>query len=65
MTFELFARAAIELLSGESRSDLPLLLAPLTRDFRHKTGLTRFLPATHLLDRRRSATDADRVAGVR
>jgi molybdopterin molybdotransferase len=46
VTFELFARAALELLSGESRTDLPLIVAPLTRDFRHKTGLTRFLPAT-------------------
>ena len=46
VTFELFARAAVELLGGQSLSELPLLLAPLTRDFRHKTGLTRFLPAT-------------------
>jgi len=46
VTFELFARAALELLGGEARADLPLILAPLTRDFHHKTGLTRFLPAT-------------------
>jgi molybdopterin molybdotransferase len=46
VTFELFARAALELLGGESRSELPLGAAVLTRDFRHKTGLTRFLPAT-------------------
>lgn len=46
VTFELFARAALELLGGQSQSDLPLLLARLTRDFRHKTGLTRFLPAS-------------------
>ncbi|MBZ5591901.1 MAG: molybdopterin molybdotransferase MoeA [Acidobacteriia bacterium] len=46
VTFELFARAALELLGGEARAELPLMLAPLTRDFRHKTGLTRFLPAT-------------------
>ena len=46
VTFELFARAALELLGGQSHSDLPFLLARLTRDFRHKTGLTRFLPAT-------------------
>jgi molybdopterin molybdotransferase len=46
VTFELFARPSIELLGGQSPSDLPLILAPLTRDFRHKTGLTRFLPAT-------------------
>jgi molybdopterin molybdotransferase len=46
VTFELFARAALELLSGQSSSALPFLLARLTRDFRHKTGLTRFLPAS-------------------
>ncbi len=46
VTFELFARAAVGLLGGEMPADLPLMVAPLTRDFRHKTGLTRFLPAT-------------------
>jgi molybdopterin molybdotransferase len=45
VTFELFARAAIELLSGAKEAPLPLLRARLTRDFRHKPGLTRFLPA--------------------
>jgi molybdopterin molybdotransferase len=45
VTFELFARAAVALLGGEMQADLPLMVAPLTRDFRHKTGLTRFLPA--------------------
>ena len=45
VTFELFARAAIERLSGASAASLPLLRAKLTREFRHKTGLTRFLPA--------------------
>ena len=45
VTFELFARAAIERLSGASTAPLPLLRAKLTREFRHKTGLTRFLPA--------------------
>jgi len=42
----LFARAALELLGGESGSLLPITLAPLTVDFHHKPGLTRFLPAT-------------------
>jgi molybdopterin molybdotransferase len=46
VTFELFARAAVDLLGGAAGSELPLMLAPLTRDFRHKTGLTRFLPST-------------------
>jgi molybdopterin molybdotransferase len=45
VTFELFVRAAIERLSGAAEAPLPLLRAALTRDFRHKTGLTRFLPA--------------------
>ena len=45
VTFELFARAAIERLSGASEAPLPLLRAKITREFRHKTGLTRFLPA--------------------
>jgi molybdopterin molybdotransferase len=45
VTFELFARAAIERLAGLEESMLPLLRAKLTRDFSHKTGLTRFLPA--------------------
>ena len=46
VTFELFARAAQELVGGQSHTELPLMLARLTRDFRQKTGLTRFLPAT-------------------
>jgi molybdopterin molybdotransferase len=45
VTFEIFARAAVELLSGATESPLPLLRASLTCDFRHKPGLTRFLPA--------------------
>lgn len=45
VTFELFARAAIERLGGWETPMLPLLRAKLTRDFHHKPGLTRFLPA--------------------
>ena len=45
VTFELFGRAALELLGGQSESLLPLTQAPLAADFRHKPGLTRFLPA--------------------
>ncbi len=45
VTFELFARAAIEKIQGIEYPALPLLRAKLTREFRHKTGLTRFLPA--------------------
>jgi molybdopterin molybdotransferase len=45
VTFEVFARAAIELLGGEAEPRLPVTLARLTQDFRHRPGLTRFLPA--------------------
>ena len=45
VTFELFARAALEMLGGVSDPQLPLTLARLTKPFRHKTGLTRVLPA--------------------
>jgi molybdopterin molybdotransferase len=45
VTFELFARAAVELLSGQTESSLPFSLGRLTQDFHHKPGLTRFLPA--------------------
>ena len=45
VTCEIFARAAIELLSGQSVSPLPLLWSRLARELRQKTGLTRFLPA--------------------
>jgi molybdopterin molybdotransferase len=45
VTFEVFARAAVELLGGQSESMLPLTWSKLQREFRQKTGLTRFLPA--------------------
>jgi molybdopterin molybdotransferase len=45
VTFEIFARAAVEMLGGRQEPILPLTLARLTVPFRHKTGLTRFLPA--------------------
>ncbi len=45
VTFEIFARAALDLLAGAAESVLPLTLGRLTREFRHKKGLTRFLPA--------------------
>jgi molybdopterin molybdotransferase len=45
VTFELFARAAIERLAGLDQPMLPLLRSRIARDFHHKTGLTRFLPA--------------------
>jgi molybdopterin molybdotransferase len=46
VTFEVFARAAVELLGGQREPRLPLLRARLESEFRHKPGLTRFLPAT-------------------
>jgi molybdopterin molybdotransferase len=45
VTFEVFARAAVELLSGQEDISLFLPFARLTREFRHRAGLTRFLPA--------------------
>ena len=45
VTFEVFARAAVETLCGAREISLPLLRAKLTKPFKHKTGLTRFLPA--------------------
>jgi molybdopterin molybdotransferase len=45
VTFEIFARAALELLSGQDEVSLVMPFARLTAEFRHKTGLTRFLPA--------------------
>ena len=45
VTFELFARAAIDLLSGCREAPLPMLAARLTQPFRQKPGLKRFLPA--------------------
>ncbi len=45
VTFEVFARAALELLSGEEEIALHMPFARLTHEFRHKPGLTRFLPA--------------------
>ena len=45
VTFELFARAAIGLLSGATDTELPLAIARLTQPFSHRPGLTRFLPA--------------------
>ena len=45
VTFEVFARAAVEALGGQGAAMLPLLFARLTTDFRQKAGLTRFLPA--------------------
>ena len=52
VTFELFARAAIELLSGELTPMLPLLTSSLAAPLRQKAGLTRVLPATLSADGR-------------
>lgn len=45
VTFELFARLALDLLSGQHDPQLPLSYARLTVPYKHKPGLTRFLPA--------------------
>lgn len=48
VTFELFARAVIDLLSGSEPSELPYVQAPLATAFSHKPVLTRFLPARYV-----------------
>jgi molybdopterin molybdotransferase len=45
VTFEIFARSAVELLGGQREANLPLVWSKLSEDFHQKTGLTRFLPA--------------------
>ncbi len=45
VAFEVFARAALELLGGQTETALTMPWARLTREFRHRPGLTRFLPA--------------------
>ncbi len=45
ITFQLFARPALEILAGDPEPLLPLLSARFTAPFQHKLGLTRFLPA--------------------
>jgi molybdopterin molybdotransferase len=45
VTFEIFARSAVELLGGQKETCLPLVWSKLSQDFHQKTGLTRFLPA--------------------
>lgn len=45
VTFEIFARAALELLGGQEEVALHMPFARLTEEFHHRPGLTRFLPA--------------------
>lgn len=45
VTFELFARQMVEALSGAQPERLKSARAKLRKDFKTKTGLTRFLPA--------------------
>jgi molybdopterin molybdotransferase len=58
VTFEIFARAALELLSGQEEISLHMPLARLTRKFHHRIGVTRFLPA-------RLSTDGAEVTPVK
>jgi molybdopterin molybdotransferase len=46
LTFELFARTAIELTGAQATVENRWALGRLTQQFRHKPGLTRFLPAS-------------------
>jgi len=57
VTFEIFARAALELLAGQEEVSLHMPLARLTREFHHRIGITRFLPA-------RLTADGDEVTPV-
>ena len=45
VTYELFARQVVEALSGAEPSRLKSARARLSKEFKTKTGLTRFLPA--------------------
>ena len=45
VTFEVLARAALELIAGRATTALPLLLSRLGRELHQRTGLTRFVPA--------------------
>ncbi|HEY1940197.1 MAG TPA: gephyrin-like molybdotransferase Glp [Candidatus Angelobacter sp.] len=45
VTFELFARQVVEALAGAEAAQLRSARARLKKDFKTKTGLTRFLPA--------------------
>ncbi len=45
VTFEVFARTALELIAGQSDVSLLMPYARLAADFRVRPGLTRFLPA--------------------
>lgn len=45
VTFQLFARTALELLAGINEPLLPIFRAVFGAPFKHKLGLTRFLPA--------------------
>lgn len=58
VTFEVFGRAAVELLGGQAETELRMPRLKLTIDFRHKPGLTRFLPA-------RVSEDATEVTPLR
>ena len=50
VTFEIFARAALELLGGQEEVALHMPFARLTEAFHQRVGLTRFLPARLSLD---------------
>lgn len=45
VTFEVFARSALDVLAGRAEATLPFTQARLAHDFTHNPALTRFLPA--------------------
>jgi molybdopterin molybdotransferase len=46
VTFEVFAKAALQLIAGSSEAPLGLFYGRLAQELKHRPGLTRFLPAT-------------------
>lgn len=60
VTFEIFARQILEALSGAEPSRLKSACARLKKEFKTKTGLTRFLPA--LIEGRLDEAEVDIVA---
>lgn len=63
VTFETIARVAIERWQGVATPALPLPRARLTREFRQKTGLTRFLPARLSADGSEITPEVSRGSG--
>ena len=62
ITYQLFARPALELLAGLAEPVQPLLSVPFEAPFKHKLGLTRFPPRSPQC--RRPISPSHLLAGV-